>query len=86
MNVLEEQLEVLVHCGVHGRVAVNLAEIALKKEVDLFISANGRQVNCSSILELLSLGLAQGSQIKVRVEGEQAPDAMQAVRDLLMED
>jgi len=84
MIVKEEHLKILVHCGLHGRVAVNLAEIALDKKVDLLISAGGRQVNCSSILELLSLGLAQGSQIKVRVEGEQAPAAMQAVRDLLV--
>jgi phosphotransferase system HPr (HPr) family protein len=84
MNVKEEHLKILVHCGLHGRVAVNLAEIALEKQVDLLISAGGRQVNCNSILELLSLGLAQGSQIKVRVEGEQASAAMQAVQDLLV--
>lgn len=86
MSVIEEDLQVRVHCGVHGRVAVNLAEIALREQVELFIGSDDREVNCGSILELLSLGLVQGSQIRVRIEGEQADSAMQAVRDLLMND
>ena len=50
MIVLAEEMEVLVHCGVHGRVAVQLAEIAEEKKVELHIASGGRQVSCNSIL------------------------------------
>jgi len=84
MIVLTEKMEVLVHCGVHGRVAVQLAEIAEDKKVELHIASGGRQVSCNSILELLGLALVQGTRISVRVEGEKAEDALQAVKKLLM--
>ncbi len=84
MIVLTEKMEVLVHCGVHGRVAVQLAEIAEDKNVELLISSGGRQVSCNSILELLGLALIQGTRISVRAEGERAEDALQAVRKLIM--
>jgi len=84
MIVLTEKMEVLVHCGVHGRVAVQLAEIAEENNVELCVASDGRQVSCSSILELLGLALVQGTKITVRVEGEQAEVALQAVKKLLM--
>jgi len=86
MSVLEESMEILVHCGVHGRVAVNLAEVAMENNVDLQIKSGNKQVNCNPILALLSLALVQGSRISVGVEGEQAERALQAVRILLMEE
>ncbi len=84
MIVLTEKMEVLVHCGVHGRVAVQLAEIAEEKKVELHIASGGRQVSCNSILELLGLALVQGTRISVQVQGDRAEDALQAVRKLLM--
>ena len=84
MTVLTEEMEVLVHCGVHGRVAVQLAKIAEEKKVELHIASGGRQVSCNSILELLGLALVQGTKISVRIRGDKAEDALQAVRKLLM--
>ncbi len=86
MTVLREDMEVLVHCGVHGRVAVQLAEIAEENSVELYIASGGRQVSCSSILELLGLALVQGTGISVRVKGDRAEEALQAVRQLFMGD
>jgi len=49
MIVLTEKMEVLVHCGVHGRVAVQLAEIAEENNVELCVaeqrSLSGSRVN-----------------------------------------
>lgn len=84
MTILTVEVDILVHCGIHGRVAVHLAEIAKTNKVDLQIRYGKQQVNCSSILELLSLALVHGSQISVRAEGEQAEKALLAVRNLLM--
>lgn len=83
MSVLTETIDVLVHCGVHGRVAVQLAEIAETHRVDLHIVSGGEQVNCKSILELLGLALVEGTRVTVLAEGDGAEDAVLAVRNLL---
>ena len=83
MTVLKETMQVDVHCGVHGRVAVDLAKIAEQSNVDLRIRSGDREVHCGSILELLSLALVQGSSITVRAEGDNAAGALDAVRRLL---
>lgn len=86
MTVTEEDMEVLVHCGVHGRVAVSLARIAECRDVDLWISCGGQQVNCGSILEVLGLALVHGSKISVCARGLNAGHALADVRKLLMEE
>jgi phosphotransferase system HPr (HPr) family protein len=83
MMILHEEMEVCIHCGVHGRVAVKLAEIAEKNNVDMEIISEKEQVNCRSILEVLGLALVRGSHIRVRAKGEQAAKALTTVKSLL---
>ncbi|HHB75947.1 MAG TPA: HPr family phosphocarrier protein [Desulfobulbus sp.] len=83
MTVLQKEMKVGIHCGVHGRVAVKLAEIAEKNKVDMEIISEKEQVNCRSILEVLGLALVQGSHICVRAEGKQAAKALITVKSLL---
>lgn len=86
MTVLEENLVIQVHCGVHGRVAVKLAEVVDSYNVELLITCDSQQVNCASILEVLGLAMTRGSQITVRVEGVLAKKALHVVKDLLTRD
>ncbi len=83
MTILKENMKVDVHCGIHGRVAVDLAKIAENWNVELQISCGDQQVNCGSILELLSLALVEGSQIIVHADGDNAENALAEVRCLL---
>jgi len=83
-TVLTDVMTVLVHCGVHGRVAVQLAEIAEDNDVDLTLNSGGEEVSCASILELLGLALVEGTRVTVRAEGKKASQALAAVRILLM--
>jgi phosphotransferase system HPr (HPr) family protein len=62
--------------GVHGRVATKLAEIALEFEADVLLLHNGSQVNCDSILDVLSMALVHGSEVQVILSGQQAQPAL----------
>jgi len=42
-------------------------------------------VNARSITQLMMLGAAQGTKLKVRVEGEDAREALTAIRKLFEE-
>ncbi|WP_306546868.1 HPr family phosphocarrier protein [Desulfobulbus sp.] len=69
--------------GIHGRVATRLAEVASEFAVVLQIRRAEETVECSSILDVLSLALVQGSEISVQAVGEQAEAAMAAAAELI---
>ena len=71
--------------GVHGRVATRLAEIATDHHVCLTLTRDEETVDCASILDVLALALVQGTAITLRAEGDQAGVALEAAREVLME-
>lgn len=70
--------------GVHSRVATRLAEIAAQFGVRMCIRQEEEWVNCTSILDVLALGLVQDTPVTVRAEGEQAEAALTAAVNLLL--
>ncbi|MBU3955179.1 HPr family phosphocarrier protein [bacterium] len=60
--------------GVHVRTALTIAKLAEKFESKLFISKGGQEVIFDSPLGLLTLGIIEGDEIAVRVEG---PDSLE---------
>lgn len=65
--------------GVHCRVAAKLAEIAAAYKAHVWITGRGEPVDCSSILELLSLSLVQDSLVSFTAEGPEAAQAAEAI-------
>jgi phosphocarrier protein HPr len=43
----------------------------------------GRRVSATSIIDLLTLGAAQGTQLTLEAEGPDAPQAIEALADLV---
>ena len=60
MTLLEKNITVQVHLGVHGRVATKLAQIAGHYNVLMHILRNDEILDCSSVLDVLSMGLLLG--------------------------
>ncbi len=83
MKSLEKNITVLVDQGVHGRVAARLAQIVQQHNVELFILDNEEEIDCSSVLNVLSMGFVSGTVVKFRVQGEKAVHAISAVEELL---
>lgn len=84
MTVLEKDVVVHDRHGIHGRVAAALAQIAARKRVVLRIIHDGAATDCSSILEVLSMAIAYGTRLTIRIEGEdrKAAKALAAVEKL----
>ncbi|HEB49515.1 MAG TPA: HPr family phosphocarrier protein [Desulfobulbus sp.] len=80
-----QQRTITVHnrCGVHGRVAARLAELARERDISLQIVCGSGPVDCASILEVLSMALVCGSEVTVRARGSGAQAALDAVEELL---
>ena len=68
--------------GLHARPADLLVRAAGKFESTILIGKNAELVDCNSILSLLTLGAAQGTELSVNIEGPDAAQAMQCITSL----
>lgn len=83
MKSLEKDITVKVVQGVHGRIATGLAQIARQHNVELCILRDGEEIDCTSVLDVLSMGFASGTRMKFRVTGKGAGQVIKAVEKLL---
>ena len=83
MSVSEANLEIQNELGMHARAATKFVQIANKWKSDVTIEKDGQEVNGKSIMGVLLLAAAKGSQIKVRCTGDDAPDALAALTTLV---
>ena len=69
--------------GVHARPAALLVKEAARFRSEVFISKNGLEVNGKSIMGVMMLAAEQGSEIDIRVEGDDAAEALSALLALI---
>ena len=68
-------------CGLHARPAADLMTLAKMQKCKVRIQFNDQQVNAKSLLEILSLGVNQGDQIRLVCEGEEEEEAIRRIAD-----
>ena len=69
--------------GLHARAAANVSRAAETFKSEITLYANGKMANAKSILSLLTLAAAKGTEIKVVVEGVDEDNALKAMGDLI---
>ena len=83
VNVAEATVEVKNRLGLHLRAASALAQTAAKFTSKVMIGTGQDDlVNAKSMTNLMMLGAAQGSKLKVRCEGPDAREALKAIQTL----
>ena len=83
MPDLSEEMTIVNSMGLHARPAAKLVQTVLQYTSDMQINVNGQKVIAKSIMGLLTLAAAQGTQMVVTAQGPDAEDAMKAVRELV---
>lgn len=63
--------------GLHARPAKLIVEEATKYKSDVYLSKNGEEVNAKSIMGILMLEAGKGSEIILRIDGEDENEAME---------
>ena len=81
--MIERQVEILNRLGLHARAAAKLVHLAGKYDSQISLSMNGEEVDAKSILGILLLAAAQGSQVVVKCDGDDEQEAMTAVTGLI---
>jgi phosphocarrier protein len=85
MNWLSRQVKVANSNGVHARVASEIARLVDAAEAKLQIVTETRQVDCSSVLDVLSEAIVYNSELELRACGPDARQLLRQVTALLQE-
>ena len=71
-TVAEGTYEIINALGLHARAAAQMVKVANRYKSDITSEANGQRANAKSIMGVLMLAAAQGTQVKLTCKGEDA--------------
>jgi phosphocarrier protein len=77
MSRIEKNLTVVNKKGLHARPAAIFVALTEKFDVTVTVTKGSEAVNGKSIMGLLMLGAVEGTVLKITVEGNQAPEAIE---------
>jgi len=80
---LEKKLTIKNKLGMHARAASLFVQIANKFDSDITIGKDSQEVNAKSIMGILILAAACGSEVIVKAKGPDAKEALDSIEDLI---
>jgi len=81
--VIQEQLTIINKLGLHARAAAKLVGIAGQFESRIVLVKDGREADAKSIMSVMMLAASQGTELNVRIEGDDASEAWGALLSLV---
>lgn len=78
----ERDVVIINKLGLHARASAKLTKLASNFKCEVMLSRNNRHVNAKSIMGVMLLAAAQGSEVVLRVDGPDEMDALAAAADL----
>ncbi len=69
--------------GLHARAAAQLVQAANRYRCEVHVEKDGSEVNGKSIMGVLTLAAAKGSEIQVSCDGDDAEEAMRSLAALI---
>jgi len=81
--MLESSATIINKLGLHARAAAKLVSTASAFSSKVKISFNGKEVDGKSIMSVMMLAAAQGSEIVLKVDGDDEQRALDAILELI---
>ena len=82
-ETLELQLTIANPTGLHARPASLFVQTAASFQANIRAYGHGKEIDATSILEVLSLGIRQGETVIIRAQGNDAQAALDALSELV---
>lgn len=67
----------------HARASAKLTQLAGNFQSEIWLARNGKRVNAKSIMGVMMLAAAKGSEISIEATGNDENEAMQALLALI---
>lgn len=81
--MIEGEFEIVNRLGLHARAAAKLVHTTERFQSRITLARDGDEVDGKSILGILLLAAAQGSTLRVRCDGSDEKEALEAIRELV---
>ncbi len=85
-DVCETEVEIKNADGLHMRPAMQFVDVASKFECDITVSNSENNVDGKSIMQMSMLAATCGTKLKIKAEGADAQQAIDALRKLVEEE
>ncbi len=82
--MIEKKLTIINKLGLHARAATKFANTAAKFNSDIKVVFGGKNIDGKSIMSLMLLAAAKGTEITLKIEGSDEQDAMAAIEALIL--
>lgn len=79
----EKSITIINKLGLHARAAGKLVETTSRFSCDVTIEKEGRNVDGKSIMAMMMLAAAKGTEIVVKTNGDDEEDALNAIIELI---
>ena len=80
---INRTVEIVNPAGMHARPAAQFVQLAGRFTADIRLEKDGLEVNGKSIMGVLMLAAAMGSELVLSATGADAEDAVDALSDLI---
>lgn len=81
--MLDKQITIINKLGLHARAAAVFVQTAAAFEAEIDVTVAGKKVNGKSIMGLMMLAAARGTELRLTVSGSDEGDAMRALEALI---
>ena len=82
--MISREVTVINKLGLHARAATRLVNCASEYDSELFIKKGARSVNGKSIMGVLTLAAAMGTELTIEASGADEKQALNAVIALIL--
>jgi len=80
--MLEQSIQVINRLGLHARAAAKLVQLLSGYQSKAWLVRGSREVNAKSIMGVMLLAAAQGSEVLLKLDGPDETEALAAAQDL----
>ncbi|WP_370981381.1 HPr family phosphocarrier protein [Agaribacterium sp. ZY112] len=79
----EQQIQIINKLGLHARAATKFANTAKQYGADIEVEFDGKSIDGKSIMSLMLLAAAKGSELTIRCNGKDEQKAMKGLCSLI---
>lgn len=78
-----QKTKIINRLGLHARAAAKFVQTAAHYDCDIFVVKGAQRINGKSIMGLMMLAAAQGTELEVATDGPEADRALSALIELI---
>lgn len=83
MLICTRQVTIINKLGLHARAAAKLVTVAAGFASEIYLLRDSHEVNAKSIMGVMMLAAARGTQLEIRAEGDDAEQALEHLDALI---